>query len=273
MIMLARTAFMRIAPFFPGVAGPIQFVGSNTANMVGPGTFTLPLSPIGMQQNDLCIVMMTTQSPGAPTNAGWTQIHTPTGRLAAGWKAMGGTPDSSISWSVIPTNFSAAAIAFAFRNCDVAAAANPIEQVVTASGSSGAPDPPAFDTFTFPDECLVICATGQGLDASVGTPAGYSNPVVASNAAGTDDAQICAAYQIQVGQQGAVKDPPSFSGWTNAQSWNAWSIALIRAGTGGPALRDLGPERSRYTLEPDDEQHRNQQRARQAYTRRKRLLR
>jgi hypothetical protein len=200
----------------------ISFVGSNTGSANGTAvTMSLPAS----LQGDMVLVISgatnKTTGVGLPSTAGYTTIGEyliglPVDlKLAAAYKFMGSTPDSSVTVTAAPSGMSVATLALVFRGVS---STTTLDVAATTGQNSGAvPTAPGITT-TNANCYIVSSATSQLADTSVGSlPGGVFLPipsiqrvhdVVDPNA----DITVAAAYKAL-----------AVAGFTNVGAWSTWT--------------------------------------------------
>jgi len=230
----AKPAIIRVAPdlkqgMLPGLLpvpvrrpGAITFVGGIAGAVADGGDVTLTLSGLGLAQNDVVIVFggfsRTTADPGV-SSGGWTENFEFDGAdqdNSLSWKAMSGSPDTSVVCLGSANATDAAAyVALAFRGVNTT---TPFDATsVTGEGAAGAiPNPPSITTATAGAMIIAMGAVRfSPPDTTVTEPSGYAAMTSGVHYAGADDgrAQVCAMTYLLAGAAGAY-NPGAFSNWT-----------------------------------------------------------
>lgn len=227
--MMARTWAIRL-PRRAASAGVITFVDSATGSSSDGTDLTVTL-PGTTAANDIVIAMSQSHSgdttdSGTVSTSGYTNVvdlnYGTNRRTRAYWKAMGGSPDASVTFNGTDNSIRGlAGVVLVFRGVNTS---TPIDATTTtATGVGGAPDCPSI-TPTNNNCAIVACAGSDGLDATFSAPTNYSTPVFTSVDVSID-AQMAASYRILVGGAGSPENPSSFTGW-GAANWGAGTIAL-----------------------------------------------
>jgi hypothetical protein len=211
----------------------IGFVGATTplgAN--NGGNVTVGLTGLGLQQGDLVICFVASSGTAdqvmSTTSSGWTKRSdvyangTIDTNLAAFWKIMGASPDSSFV-GVGPGGSSNATIAGAIAFDGIDPASPFIVADTTATGTAtSVPNPPSLTTG---DATAAVVAAGAGV---AGTGAAFTSAsltgFVSANHAETNDCAL--GYGYSLNKSGF--DPAAFGGGNvnAANSWAAMTLGL-----------------------------------------------
>lgn len=215
-------------PFFiPSSKAPITFVGSATAAANNNNASnSINVSGIGLQQNDVVVVVSTSDTATALDHSGYTSLFVNTGAnptIRVSYKVQTATPDTSITITATGPN-GIATVAMAFRGVDTS---TPIDQTTTsANGASGQPNAPSITTVT--DGAMVI-AIGALDDDQITTctiSGAYSTPVFRAAAGAFTAASAMMSYALKA--SAGAEDPPVFS-TDGDDEWRAVTVALRRA--------------------------------------------
>lgn len=228
-----------------GGGSPIAFVGSGTVQVGGSSGVTFNFSSLldelggvpTVLTNDIVVVVRANASNSGTTNTalptGYTQISdTSSGpnSFKSGYKFMGGTPDTSVTFPAPGGSIQrVAACIYVFRNVNQT---TPVDvAATTASGASGAADPPSITPVTS-GSLILACAGsavgGGSTNASTFTnPSGYSATTnhfrtVLGN--GTVDAAV--GVGLKFGWTSGAEDPGTMGG---SVAWVAHTLALRQA--------------------------------------------
>ena len=208
---------------------------SQDANGVTSMTFTLPAS---MQEGDICIVLVGSDTTQPDLPSGWTDLDSSTygnGYQRTIYKVMGSTPDTDVSLTSLSTS-GATAVAIAIRGY----AGTP--SITTDTGASGMPNSPSVTTTL--DNSLVI-ALGAIDDDSVTTvtaPSGYSN-LVQEDATGRTGMTTMLATKV-VSTAGS-EDPAAFGG-SGTDDWYGATIVIDPVATGLDVNFDVSTSQINY---------------------------
>jgi len=200
-----------------GVGG-WELISSDSGSGANPAvTFT------DAQEGDLVVVCWAsdTQNPpsellakddeGSITADGWYMFssNTTSANEAHGYKVMGATPDTGISYTQ-----PGALCCYVWRGVDTA---TPLNADNTSSSSSGMPDPPSITTTN--NKCLIIAFGSLDDDeVSATAPSGYSG-ILTPNTTAT----AMMAYKIQ--DTAGTENPAAFGG-IGADGWVATTAAF-----------------------------------------------
>ena len=203
-------------------------VGETTFNIADNSTnqdVTLPGTPL---ENDIVIYGHASDgivSPGVQTT-GYTDIMTDTGTALpgheSGYKIMGATPDTVITFNQVSPREYTAGVLQIWRGVDTS---TPIDATpTTASGGSGAPNSPSYTTVT--NGALIFAIGFLDDDNSAGivtVPSGYSNLLAHDNTSNTDNAtSMIASKELATA---GTDDPAEFGGGLD-DGWYAVTFAL-----------------------------------------------
>lgn len=213
----------------------ITFIGSATASAINGANVNITL-PAGTAQNDVVIVLqgcagVPQSNPGATD--GYTLIAntSPSARANkwVGWKVMGASPDATVTLSgTAGASEAVAGLVLVYRGVDTT---TPMDVAATeSSGNSTNPDCPSI-TPTSNDCAILALANSEINDATPGTVAGYSTPVVIASAAETRPQGSAGCYLIKTGGAGVAEDPAAYSSWTTG-NWNSTTVALRPSASG-----------------------------------------
>jgi hypothetical protein len=215
-------------------------VGETTFN-INPNDINQDVSlPGSPAEDDIVIYAHSSDwacSPGVQTS-GYTDLLTDhsaanPGR-ESGYKVMGGTPDTIITFNQDSTNPPAgeytAGILQVWRGLDTT---TPIDATpTTANSGTGMPDGPSYTTVTNGALVIVIGFLDDDNDAgNITAPSGYSNLLDHDNSGNADNATTMIASK-ELASAGA-EDPAAFTSSTPAtDAWYAVTFALRPASTG-----------------------------------------
>lgn len=222
----------------------LSFVGSASGSATGGNDVTVTL-PAGTQEDDVVFLGYFVEDENdvdmAPNTSGYTELadvyraHTVDANLGVFYKAMGASPDTSVT---CPGRGSGAAGAVAvvhvWRGVDLT---TPIDVTTTTDTGTGAiPDSPSITTVT--DNAVVLTiGTSQRIDSAVTAPSGYINSVSTSS---SDGGTIGMASKV-VATAGA-EDPGAWQDWDSQanRAWCAATVAIRPAAAGATTVCESG---------------------------------
>lgn len=192
------------------------------------------------------IVIYATASDGAVSGgvvtSGYTDLltdHAATnpGR-DCGYKVMGATPDTIVTFNQTSGNEYAAGIVQVWRGLDTT---TPIDATpTTATGASGMPDGPSFTTVTNGALVIVIGVIDDiNIAASVGAPSGYSNLLAHDNTSVPPDNACAMIASLEKATAGA-ENPGAFTAGASSDEWAAVTFALRPAAASSGAVLAIG---------------------------------
>lgn len=204
----------------------IALVGSIQTGTGGQNDFSIT-SPSGLQQDDLLIAWegffnFNSTGAGGPIDAGWTQLYNSNdGSLGVWYRIVGASPPASVMFTGTgTTTILATAGLIALRGAD---AGTPINS--SATGTSGAPNPPSVTT-NRSNSWVVVIGGDPSNDSTPGTVSGYSNSTsVNVHGISTDHTSAIATKLIATG--GTLENPAAWSSWaTSGFGWSAVTLAI-----------------------------------------------
>ncbi len=223
----------------------ITFVAAATpVSVINGGTCTIDLTTItGLAAGDIVIFAACATGADASIPGGWTNIFTGSGgavnrRLAFGYKFMGGSPDTSVTfWDTGGSTESGTAVAWAMRGVDTS---TPLDGVTPTSIESASAVPNCPSIVPSSNDCAVIIAAyNLVIDASIGTVTNYTTTGLTTTSDDSTDTTICGGYRILSGGAGGTEDPAAWSTWT-AASYSAATAVLRPAPPGQPIAKRMG---------------------------------
>lgn len=222
----------------------IALVGSIAASAANGADVTLDLTTLtDLQENDVVILSggightdNTDYSMALTVGTGWTKVVDTNIQgnrdcdLGIWWKAMGATPDTSVTVSGLATEFSSVcAVAKAFRNVDPT---TPMDvAVTTATGNNLTATPPAID-FVDPKAAVVIVTAlshQRGPSMQAIAPPGYE---VNSSYASEDDGSDMTLSMAQRLDPSDPETPEAFTyNFLGSSNYNGCSATLALRST------------------------------------------
>ena len=224
----------------------ITKVGSDVTATVTTGNTDNVSLPSGLQQNDIVVVALASDSDidpsrprGIASSEGYTDIlHTTTGTpgIQVAWKRMGATPDTTVE---VRTETGAAldiaVVIQAWRGVDTTTAID--ATAATASGASGLPNPPSYTTATNNALRIIVGGIDDDQVTDFTAPSGYSNMVSLAIGVSNTGCSVVMASKIQA--TAGAEDPAAFTG-TGSDNWQATHFALRPASASNPTLTASG---------------------------------
>ena len=224
----------------------ISYVGS-ASNSATTTSFDIDLSTIGLQQNDLVIILLgmveTADYNLAITTAGYTEVADLYGNdskdcnFGVFYKFMGASPDTSVTCNTVSVNGNArVGLAYCFRGVDTSTPLD-VTSTTAVGTNTGNPDNPSITPTTAGS---VVLALGCGLmvdDATIvapTTPEGFTN-LASKKLPDSLNTGVAVAGASLAWTSGAV-NPNSWSGFSTdtGSAWCAVSMALRVAPIVGP---------------------------------------
>ncbi len=179
-------------------------------------TFTLPAS---MQQGDICIVLVGSDTTQPDLPSGWTDFSAITyggGYQRTIYKVMGSTPDSTVSLTNLSSS-GATAVAIAIRGY----VGTP--SITTATGlTTGMPNPPSVTTTLNNSLVIALGAIDDDAVATVTAPSGYSNLVQEDSTGRTGMTTMLATKVVSTA---GSEDPAAFGG-SGSDDWYSATIVV-----------------------------------------------
>jgi len=209
-------------------------VGETTFNISETGSnqnVNLPGSP---QTGDIVIYAQVSDyavTPGVVTS-GYTDIYTNhavdnPGR-ESGYKIMGATPDTIITFNESSSGEQTAGVIQVWRGVHQT---TPIDATpTTATGTTGMPNPPSYNTVT--DGALVIIIgflDDDNVASAVAAPSGYTNLLAKNSVTSNSTVMIASKEKSPSG----TEDPAVFTATGGDDNWAAVTFAL-RPAAGQP---------------------------------------
>lgn len=204
----------------------IQYIASTSST----GT-SINISGLGLLENDLVIVLSTSDGTTQNLPTGYTAGQNGTGgspNYRWSYKRMGPTPDTTVA-GLSGTSVHIAAV---FRNVDPTTPLNVTSPTVSVGGS-GMPNPPAITTVS--DGCMIVALGFLDDDvvaSTVAAPSGYTLGLAAQYGTAGSGATEMFAYLLQTSAGAA--DPGAFTATGGDDGWVGATIALNPIGGAGP---------------------------------------
>lgn len=219
-------------------------VGETTFNIQDDGSnhdVNLPGTP---QEGDIVIYAHSSDgvvSPGVQTS-GYTDLLTDHGDSTpgheSGYKMLGATPDTAVTFNQGSGNEYTAGVLQVWRGADPT---TPIDNTPTsATGSSGMPNPPSYDTIT--DGALVIAIgflDDDNIASGSSAPSGYSNHLANDNSGNADNASTLIASMEKA--LAGTENPAAFGG-SGSDDWAAVTFALRPAPAGASGVLPMAQD-------------------------------
>lgn len=211
----------------------ITVVGSASTVAASGDNADLTL-PVGTAADDVVFIVVASDGAATggnnkPNTSDYVQLFYDTSSSPSayfGYKIMGNTPDTVVNFSATTATSGSTASVIVFRGVDVN---DPIAVAMdTASGTSGAPNPPSL-VLTAGQMSVILGATEDAVVASVTAPTGWSDLEWRHD--GTTNACQTTMLACQLIATDGTYDPAAF---TTGQSndWHAGHVALRAAATG-----------------------------------------
>jgi len=218
---------------------PWTKVGEVEFNIVANSTdqdVTLPGSPI---EGDIVIYAHAADqavSPGVQT-AGYTDIETDHSAIDpghdSGWKQLGSTPDTLVTFQQTSGNEQTAGVLQVWRGAD---ATTPLDAGPASAAGTGNPDSPEITTVT--DGALVFSLgmlDDLNIADSITAPTGYTDLLAHDNTSSVDNAcSMMASFE----KASAGAENPGAFGASGSDPWDAATIAF-RPSAAVAAIPDL----------------------------------
>ena len=213
----------------------ITYLGSATGVSANGTNATINLTPIGLQQGDIIVVIQSigeNYSDLLTAPSGFTKLSSAFNsdtyaiNSTISYKIMGVTPDSSITLLGLDNWYSGsqsanAGIAYCFRGVDKT---TPIDVTTVSAGGSntGTPTPPGITTVT--DGAMILSAACSSYYDSSPASSNLSNIIYVSQ---TDTLPVLCSIGNHL-QSSAGSFTPIWSGFggASAYAWNAFAVAL-----------------------------------------------
>lgn len=220
---------------FQDVVGPPTLVGATSAGL-GTGSPPTALTlPSGLQQGDLVIVMIASDSATVPSlTAGWTNIYNSTSNsvgIRVAYKIMTATPDTTYT-TASGGGIANAGLALAYRGVNPASIFDATTTTATTATNSQ-PDGPSITTVTNNSLVLSLVAIDDNNNSSPVPPSGYSL-IAAVGQAGSVSVAAAGITKTTAG----AENPGAYSGYA-ADTWHAVTIALKAVTTQQPIYGNL----------------------------------
>lgn len=216
----------------------------------GPGAGTdVVITLTDAQENDVVLVFGGHGIGEATidTPAGWTdvaEILTGAPFVKCFWKAMGSSPDASVTCDGGGNAGDGVAyIGYLIRGADTT---SPIDvSATTAAGGPNFPDAPSITPVTVGSYVFAFGA-GDTIDSSITAPTGYSTALNAIGNGTTNDISVGGSYKAWSGS--GAEDPAAYTAW-GCTNWNAMTVAVRPASESGIVMvRDLVRDIARDTV-------------------------
>jgi len=206
---------------------PWTLEGETTFNIVANDTdqdVTLPGSPIEGDIVIYCHAADQAVSPGVGTT-GYTDIETDHGAIdpghGSGWKQLGSTPDTLITFQQASGNEHTAGVLQVWRGAD---ATTPLDAGPASAAGTGNPDSPEITTVN--DGALVFSLgmlDDLNIAASITAPSGYTNLLAHDNTDNIDNAcSMIASFE----KASAGAENPGAFGASGSDPWDAATISF-----------------------------------------------